>query len=211
MRINYGALLAIGVLTACSNSATPQYGPEPGLAEPELRPGDAIRLQVWREADLTGVFAVDDRGVVTLPLVGEYAVAGLPPADLRLALVERYRQYLQNPSIEVTVLRRISILGEVRSPGVYQVDPTVSLFDALALAGGLTPNGDSNKIQLIRGEATVAEHVPPSSVIGSTPIRSGDQLVVGQKGWVARNTGAIVGSFIAATAIVAAAVISSNN
>jgi polysaccharide export outer membrane protein len=163
---------------------------------------------VWREADLTGVFAVDDRGVVTLPLVGEYRVEGLSYSELRIALLDSYRQYLQNPSIEVTVLRRISILGEVRSPGVYQVDATVSLFGALALAGGITQNGNPDKIQLIRGEATVVENVPPSSVIGSTEIRSGDQLVVGQRGWVARNTGAIAGSLIAATAIVAAAVIS---
>jgi len=176
-------------------------------ASPELLPGDAVRVQVWREGDISGTFTVDDRGIVTLPLLGECEVSGLDPTELRDALLSDYREYLQNPSIEVTILRRINILGEVRSPGLYPVDATISLADALALAGGVTPTADPNKIQLVRDNEVIVEGVNQAAVIGASDIRSGDQIVVGQKSWLARNSAVILGSLIAATAIIAAAFI----
>lgn len=199
--------LAVSVY-ACSSSPPPQPGTPATPDSPALLPGDAVRVQVWREADLSGTFAVDDRGIVTLPLLGEREVGGLAPAQLRDVLLTDYKEYLQNPSVEVTILRRINILGEVRSPGLYPVDATVSLADALALAGGVTPTADPNKIQLVRDNEVVAKGVDQAAVIGASDIRSGDQIVVGQKSWLARNTAIILGSFIAATAVVAAAIIS---
>jgi protein involved in polysaccharide export with SLBB domain len=176
-------------------------------ASPELLPGDAVRVQVWREADISGVFTVDDRGIVTLPLLGEREVSGLDPSELRDTLLADYKEYLQNPSIEITILRRINILGEVRSPGLYPVDATISLADALALAGGVTPIADPNKIQLVRDNVVIAEGVDQAAVIGASDIRSGDQIVVGMKSWFSRNIAIILGSTIAASAIIAAAFI----
>ena len=144
---------------------------------------------------------------MTLPLLGEREVAGLDPTRLRDNLLADYKTYLQNPSIEVTILRRINIIGEVRSPGLYPLDATVSLADALALAGGITPTGDPNKIRLVRDNEVIAEGIDQASVIGASDIRSGDQIVVGQKSWLARNTAVILGSVIAASAIIAAAFI----
>jgi len=196
---------ASGVLVACSSSPPPETAPD--QASPELLPGDAVRVQVWREADLSGTFTVDDRGVITLPLLGEREVEGLNPATLRDRLLSDYTTYLQNPSIEVTILRRINILGEVRNPGLYPVDATVSMADALALAGGVTSSGDLNKIELVRDNEVVAKGVNQASMIGASDIRSGDQIVVGEKSWVSRNLAVVIGSVIAAGAIIAAAFI----
>jgi polysaccharide export outer membrane protein len=192
---------------ACSSAPPPETNAPTIQAAPTLLPGDAVRIQVWREEDISGTFTVDDRGVVTLPLLGTRRVTGLEPAELRDALLSDYTDYLQNPSIEVTILRRINILGEVRSPGLYPVDATISLADALALAGGITPTGNPDKIQLIRDNQVIAKGISQASLIGASDIRSGDQLVVGQKSWFSRNTGVILGSFIAATAVVTAALI----
>jgi protein involved in polysaccharide export with SLBB domain len=176
-------------------------------ASPTLLPGDAVRVQVWREGDISGVFTVDDRGIVTLPLLGEREVAGLDPTELRDSLLADYQEYLQNPSIEVTILRRINILGEVRSPGLYPVDATISLADAIALAGGVTQVADPNKIQLVRDNEVIAQGVDQAAMIGASDIRSGDQIVVGMKSWFSRNVAVIIGSTIAAAAIIAAAFI----
>ena len=191
---------------ASSGIAPPIEHPEssPG---PALSPGDAINVQVWREADLSGMFTVDDRGIVTMPLLGERDVTGLGPSELRDKLLSDYREYLQNPSIEVTILRRISILGEVRSPGLYPVDATVSLSDALALAGGLAPNANSNDIRLVRDQQMIRQDLDSATLIGVSDIRSGDQIVVGEKGWISRNPGAFFGSLIAAGAIITTALI----
>ena len=201
----FGLLL---VLAACSGSPPVQTAPASEAAETlALSPGDAIRVQVWREADLSGTFTVDDRGIATLPLLGEREVTGLDPSELRDKLLTDYREYLQNPSIEVTILRRISILGAVRSPGLYPVDATVSLSDALALAGGLAPHGNLNDIRLIRDRQVILLDFDAATLVGMSDIRSGDQIVVGAKGWIARNPGAFFGSLLAAGAIITATLI----
>jgi polysaccharide export outer membrane protein len=194
-------------LSACSGNPASTTPVAAVQTAPALHPGDAIRVQVWREPDLSGTFEVDDRGIVVLPLLGERTVTGLSPDDLRDALLEDYAEYLQNPSVQVTLLRRINILGEVRSQGLYPVDATISLADALALAGGITPNGNPDDIRLIRGDQVIRQNLDRATLVGSAEIRSGDQIVVGQRSWASRNSTAILGSFIAASAIIAAALI----
>lgn len=196
----------VSLIAGCSSSQPPNSTPEVQTS-PTLLPGDAVRVQVWREGDLSGTFTVDDRGIVTLPLLGEREVVGLDPTRLRDNLLADYKTYLQNPSIEVTILRRINILGAVRSPGLYPVDATISLADALALAGGITPIGDPNRIELVRDNEVIAKGVSQASMIGASDIRSGDQIVVGEKSWMSRNLGVVIGSAIAAGAIIAAALI----
>lgn len=175
--------------------------------ESGLRPGDAVQVQVWREEDLSGTFTVDDRGVVTLPLLGERSVAGTEPHELREDLLADYREYLQNPSIQVTVLRRINILGAVAQPGLYPVDATISLSEALGLAGGITPGGDEEDIRVVRDGEVIHRALDQATLVGAVDIRSGDQIVVGEKGWFARNPGALVGSLLGATAVIITALL----
>ncbi len=166
-----------------------------------------MELRVWREPDLTGTFPIDDRGIVTVPLLGEREVAGMDPSALRASLLRDFRQYLQNPSIEVAVLRRITVLGAVGAPGVYSVDTTMTLREALGLAGGVAPNGDADDIRLIRGGRLVRRSLDRDVSIASVDIRSGDEIVVGQRGWLTQNSGALLGSVIAAAAVITTALL----
>jgi polysaccharide export outer membrane protein len=196
------------LLAACSSTPPPSTAPADG-AEPDLglRPGDAVRVQVWREDDLSGVSTIDDRGVVTLPLLGDREVAGLAPGELRDELLVDYREYLQNPSIEVTVLRRINILGAVTQPGLYSVDATISLSEALGLAGGITPEGDADDIRLYRDDRVINRDLDRNVLVSDVDIRSGDRVVVGEKNWFERNPGALIGSLLAAAAGITVALI----
>ena len=83
-------------------------------------------------------------------------------------------------------------MGAVANPGLYPVDPTVTVADALALAGGATPQGDQNKIRILRDGVQVTAIVTESTVIGDSPIRSGDVILVPQRSWIARNSGLFV-------------------
>lgn len=196
------------MVPACSSSPPPSTGTstesEPNL---ELHPGDAVNVKVWREEDLSGQFMVDDRGLITLPLLGERAVAGLGPSELRDELLADYRRYLNNPSIQVTILRRINILGAVTEPGLYSVDATISLSEVLGLAGGILPTGDADAIQLVRGDEIIRRKLDRTTLVGAVDMRSGDQIVVGEKGWLERNPAALVGSLIAAAAGITVALI----
>jgi polysaccharide export outer membrane protein len=113
---------------------------------------------------------------------------------------------LKDPVIEVTPLRRISILGAVKNPGLYPIDPTLTLGDAIAVAGGATPTGDQNKIQLIRGGKKVDIELRQDLKGMLSPLRSGDQLFVPERSWASRNQ-AIVAASITAAALIAATLI----
>jgi protein involved in polysaccharide export with SLBB domain len=161
-----------------------------------LLPGDLLRIQIWREADLSGEFQVDLDGIVILPLIGEKMVTGIPVRRLREVLIEDYQVHLRNPSINVTPLRRIHVLGEVQRPGILPVDPTVSLADAIALAGGTTAAGDLQRIRLMRGGQVLRERVGVAETLRSVDLRSGDQIYVERRPWLQRNPGQLLGTAI---------------
>src|SRR5215208_3097736 len=106
-----------------------------------LRPGDIIKWNVWREPEWSGEFTVDESGVAILPRLGAVKVTDMTVDVLKRFVSDSLGKYLRNPSIEVTPLRRIQVLGAVRSPGLYPVAPTVTVGDVVALAGGATPDG----------------------------------------------------------------------
>jgi polysaccharide export outer membrane protein len=169
-----------------------------------LLPGDVLRLRIWREPDLSGEFPVDERGVATLPRLGEVRVTGLTPDSLRAQLVHDYARYLNNPSVEVTPLRRVAVIGAVRQPGLYPVDPTMRVSEVLALAGGAAADGKQDRVELRRGGERVEADLALVSTVGQSLIRSGDQLYVPQRGWLARNPWLVSGVLGAVTAVTVA-------
>ena len=173
---------------------------------PVLRPGDIVRLKIWREPDLSGDFIVDETGTTVFPKIGALPVGALSADSVRATLVARYAVYLQDPAITVTFLRRVNVLGEVKNPGLYHVDPTMSVADVLAMAGGVTSDGNPNGIQLIRDGSRLPVKLTRQSIIADSPLRSGDELLVSRRSWLSRNT-AIIGAGITAAAVIFAAVI----
>lgn len=202
-------LLASLALASTSRSEAQTEPIQLAVAHPEgvaLRPGDEIRLKIWREPDLSGDFQVDEQGSVVFPKIGAVQVTAFTSDSLTRFLVGTYSVYLRNPSIDVVLLRRVNVLGSVKNPGLYPVDPTMTIADAVALAGGTTPDGKTNKIELIRGGERIQAGMDQNTRVSDTPIRSGDQLYIPQRSWVSRN-GWLVGSLITATAVVVAATV----
>jgi polysaccharide biosynthesis/export protein len=169
-----------------------------------LRSGDMIKLDIWREPDMSGDYLINESGSVIFPRVGEYAVLGETPATLEAKLQADYQQYLRNPSINVTVFRRVSIIGAVNDPGLKQVDPTFTIMDALALAGGATNLGDQNKIRIIRDGVQIEAELSVDTRLADSIIRSGDQIFVPERAWLSRNTGVIATGISATVALVIA-------
>lgn len=152
-----------------------------------LRPGDVINLRIWMEPDLSGQFMVHEDGTAILPRLGPIVVVGKDAEAFKHELIEEYSKTLQNPSIEVILQRRVTITGHVTSPGLYPVDPTISLTDALALAGGATERADRSKVVLIRNGERTTYNAEEALSLEDISLRSGDQLYIPQKGWFTRN------------------------
>lgn len=190
--------LALALVGAASDAA-PAGAQSDGEAQARrvvpsaIQPGDVVRLRIWREPDLSGDFYVDQDGRVVLPKLGPRDVAGQTHETLRSDLVEEYGKYLRNPSIEVIVLRRLRVLGAVREPGLYEVDPTMTVADAVGLAGGVTPVGKLDDVQLIREGERIRTDLSRLTRLEDSLIQSGDELFVPEKSWFARNP-AIVAS-----------------
>jgi polysaccharide export outer membrane protein len=186
--------LAVGLLLAAPLTAVAQVsragatGAADGAAEEfPLRAGDLLRLRIWREPDLSGDFAVDETGTVVLPKIGPMRVTGESPDSLKAKVVSAYRQYLSHSAIEVMLLRRVQVLGAVRTPGLYSVDATMTLGDALALAGGATPTGNLDKLVLIRNGKRLPGRFSRNTKVVDSPLQSGDEIFVPEKGWLARD------------------------
>jgi Periplasmic protein involved in polysaccharide export len=91
-----------------------------------LRPGDIVRLRIWREPELSGDYSVDEAGRINFPLIGLQSVTDETTESLHNRLVAAYRQSIQNLSMGVVFLRRVPVVGAVRAPGLYPVDPTMT-------------------------------------------------------------------------------------
>lgn len=171
-----------------------------------LRPGDKVQLKIWREPDLSGEFVVSEGGIVVFPKVGPLNVSSLSVDSLTRTLTKLYSESLRIPAIEVTALKRINVLGSVRSPGFFYADPTVTVNGAVALAGGVTVDGNQKRIVLLRADREMQISVGVEHGMADSPVQSGDNIRVPERSWAARNT-ALIASGITGMALVLAAII----
>jgi polysaccharide export outer membrane protein len=130
-----------------------------GAAIPEsyrLRAGDRVHVQVWKQPDLTTDALVRPDGRITVRLVGDVAIAGLAPEDAATAIQRRLEatEVVLDPKVSVSLVASrtayVSVLGEVSSPGRFELLPDHTLLDLLSLAGGLTEFAQLDGIYVVR-------------------------------------------------------------
>jgi protein involved in polysaccharide export with SLBB domain len=211
MRTLRAATIA-GLLVAASACSTgspnlPAARPAPAPAADSLsplaiRPGDVIRVMVWGHPELSGEFPIDENYNLLYPLLGAINVRTLSVAQLRDQLNTQLSQLFQRPFLTLTPLFRVGILGEVQRPGLYPVDPTLTVFDLIALAGGPTRQANEKRLQLLRGGASIRVSLDPAAIARSTlqelGVHSGDQLVMPRAAFTRDDLGLIlqIASFV---------------
>ena len=124
-----------------------------------LGPGDLVQISVFEAAELKTEARVSSRGLITLPLLGPVEVKNLSAAEAEARIEDLYRQkYIKNPHVSVFVKEhlshRITLVGQLKSPGTYDLIAKMRLVDVLALAGGLTDKaGRMVHIRRVAGDA----------------------------------------------------------
>jgi polysaccharide export outer membrane protein len=100
---------------------------------------------------------------------------------------------------------RVAVLGEVRAPGLFLVDPTLSVTDMVARAGGLSPVGNAKKIMLTKADSGAPTRLNLKAGATSIKLDSGDQIVVGRRGFFGEYGGILVsaGGSVAAAILTA--------
>jgi protein involved in polysaccharide export with SLBB domain len=93
---------------AANSSVANPVVANPGIANPasqKMQAGDQINVTVYNEASLSGKYAIDPGGFVTIPLAGKLRAAGLTPSELADLLVKKFRgEYLNNPKVTVALI-----------------------------------------------------------------------------------------------------------
>ena len=118
---------------------------------------DILDIQVYQEADLSGDFEIKEDGAITYPLLGSVMVKGLTKQEAEARITELLaRDYLVNPFVHISVKtyhdRSIMVLGCVQKPGSYPFpqDNTITLLQAISLAGGFTGYASINGTKIVR-------------------------------------------------------------
>lgn len=157
--------------------------------------GDQVDIEFFTASgaevrEITGSRWIDQNGQIYLPYIGLTTVTGRDSNGIREHLIQQFAAFYDSPVIEVTVRLRVNIAGSVRQPGHYFLEPTSTIVDALATAGGsggevdfASPGGaaDRSRIHLVRdGELEIldlrAQNITPPMF--SRLVESGDWLYV---------------------------------
>jgi polysaccharide biosynthesis/export protein len=136
------------------------------VTTPDYRfvPGDKLRIEVYKDAQLSQSTQIRPDGKITLPLIGDIAAVNQTPAQLRDAITQSLKEYMTNPSVTVIVVETVVptafVMGEVRTPGSVPLQGDISVLQALALSGGLTEFAKSGQIRVLRKSTTGVETIP---------------------------------------------------
>jgi len=151
-------------------------------SDPVLRPGDALRITVWRHLELSGEFVVATDSTLLHPVYQVVRVAGVPLTVVRDRLRGLLTSYEQDVQVVIEPLFSVSVEGEVRQPNLYRLPQGTTIAQAVALAGGPTDAGRLNKVHLIRRDSEVVVDLAGGyATYGALPIASGDQVVVARR------------------------------
>ena len=175
-----GAMAAAQEASGIVNSSASSY---------TLRPGDILEIDVWGHPEFSGQFQVDETGALQYPVLGRIDSRDMTVAALRQQLQGGLEELFKSPFLTITPLFRIAVMGQVLKPGLYTglytVDPTLSVLDIVALAGGQAPAGNLSKIKLLRAGQETRVNFERETLRGLSlqdiRVRSGDQIVVPRK------------------------------
>ncbi len=152
----YALAMLLGLVSVAHAAEKTAASPPPSRDKYMVQAGDELEVSVWKEADLQRDVLVQPDGSFSFPLIGEVDAGGRTIASIRDEIKGRLEKYI--PDLVVTVLiknvqgNRIYVIGEVKNPGAYVMNPNVNVIQALSLAGGITAFADQNGIRIIRNQ-----------------------------------------------------------
>ena len=158
-----GTMLATGGLQAQEAAKSAPAQPQPVAqaaaitdASYKIGPQDVLRVDVWKETEISRSVPVRPDGKISLPLLNDVQAAGLTAMELANTITEGLKKFINNPQVTVTVTeinsRRVYVTGEVTRPGAYPLLPNMTALQALTSAGGFTQFSNPKKIYVLRNE-----------------------------------------------------------
>jgi len=141
--------------------------------------GDKIRIQVYGEPDLSIETKLTDAGTIPYPVLGEIKVIDLTIGELTTVIVKGLKDdYLIDPIVTVNIVeyRPFYIDGEIKNPGAYPYQPGLTVYKAVAIAGGFTQRASRTDIYITREQDPPSRKPRPANI--NSPINPGDIIAV---------------------------------
>ena len=165
---DYGPVVRLDPMVSSYASTNVQVG------DNRVQVGDRIKVTVYGEDNLNGVYDVDPAGTVSLPLAGTIRAAGLSKRDLEREITRRYRSdFLQDPkvTVDITTLRPFYVMGEAEKPGEYPYRSGLTVMSAIATAGGATYRASRSHVLIQHAGQSAWVEYP---LVPEIPVAPGD-------------------------------------
>lgn len=183
----WAAVLALGLQVG---GCLTDYGPvvtdalpvTPSSVASQLQSGEQLKIIVFGEDALSGIYDISPAGTISMPLIGSIKAAGRSSEEVQRAITSAYAsgKFLQEPKVTVSVAAfgPYYIFGEVLTPGRYAYTDGLDVLGAVATAGGFTYRASRTSV-LIRhpGEQVWQEF----SLANPQPIEPGDVIRVPER------------------------------
>jgi polysaccharide export outer membrane protein len=175
---------------AATDAADKKQPPRPPSTTPDYRlgSGDKLRIEVYKDPQLSQSVQIRPDGKITLPLVGDIEATGRTPIELRDHIAQQLKEYMTNPVVTVIVVEATAamayVMGEVNHPGAVNMQGgPLTVIQALALAGGLKDFADEKNIKILRRSQSGVETISfnyKDGIRGAKPVYliPGDTVVV---------------------------------
>ena len=155
-------LVTVGAAVSVAAQEVPRS--RAALADYVIGPEDVLDISVWANTQISRTVPVRPDGKISLPLLNDVHAAGLRPTQLRDVLTTLLVPYIPVPAVSVIVREvhsfKVTVLGEVKAPGRYDLKSRSTVLDLLAMAGGLTEYAARGRIVVMRRDGKDTKQIP---------------------------------------------------
>src|SRR5262245_36239536 len=132
----------------------PAQAPAAVNEEYKIGPGDKLRIEVYKDQQLSQSVQVRPDGKITMPLIGDMTATGSTPIELRDTIGKSLKEYVTNPTVTVIVVEAVAsqvyVMGEVTHPGSMQLHGPTNIVQAIAMAGGFKEFANTKDVRVLR-------------------------------------------------------------
>jgi polysaccharide biosynthesis/export protein len=156
MRLAAAAAVLAAFLPRGLSAADPpsRADTSPVTGDYRLGAGDKLRIEVYKDPQLSQSVQIRPDGKITLPLVGDIEATDRTPIELRDQITKSLREYMTNPVVTVIVQEAVSavvfVTGEVAKSGPVALNGPLNIIQALAMAGGFNEWANRKDVRVLR-------------------------------------------------------------
>jgi polysaccharide export outer membrane protein len=184
----FAAVPLVAARAYAADPPTAKADTTPVTAEYRLGAGDKLRVEVYKDSQLSQSVQIRPDGKITLPLVGDLEATDRTPLELRDEITRSLKEYMNNPVVTVIVVDAVSsqvfVTGQVAKSGPVPIYGPTTILQVLAMAGGLSDWANKKDIRVFRqgpaGPQTIKFNYQDAidGVTRAIYLRAGDTVIV---------------------------------